>query len=702
MSDKLKKTINVETRFGSGEQPTPAKFNSVTSQLRRGLDKLERAVGDARGTNWPYSADTDTTLCIPWESGAEPRYLDQSSLARLIGPASNLNPRQLVSNEIVEVTPTGVHQFCLRHPVSGVISGTNPVFTDASLVTYVAAGAVLSAGQYHVTALGEVYCVTATAGGTATYTTDPDEYFGGVGYTNSRYNVIPDPNQLNAGAELSFGAEDADGRRTITLPVIEYQQSNDARDAVALSSDDVNFEVQILLPAVLVDNFSAGESIPANFIFLKNATTNEVYEDAEFFYVNSSSIKVGNVSLTSAIGDGDKFYLFTVGTDITTSIDDLRAKSFHSHDRTYGEPYIDIESITGGVKTPGISGAYTLSDLPNNHFPQYLARDGYQAGYDNNLNDRNAMRGHILMGSSTQPAGSKVSLTGDSYRIYFGTTSGPSIYKNAANRLVLDSGSATEEILATSEIIAEDGITVSGEVQVTSTVFLNTGFQATGTAIDPFHVGSNHGAVFAGGGLVSGPFNAGGLTKWEADDDGGLDKYVTTGWQIPRTHTIYFGEKNAEFLGWLMGPPGAGIANGSAQAANIQDVDFWEFTVNMPTYYSDGALVVLAMTVLVKAPGYDRWWTVGSDPSQAFDGTSSTAAQQPEGFCAVAYIDSSTSPDTIVVRINAGGDESTNEFYADDSVVVGNPNADLNGSLEPYLPVDVKIILTMAAPGAIL
>ena len=47
MADKHKQGVSVETTFVEGETPSPAKLNSITSQLRYAASELEKAVGDA-------------------------------------------------------------------------------------------------------------------------------------------------------------------------------------------------------------------------------------------------------------------------------------------------------------------------------------------------------------------------------------------------------------------------------------------------------------------------------------------------------------------------------------------------------------------------------------------------------------------------------------------------------------------------------
>ena len=148
-------------------------------------------------------------------------------------------------------------------------------------------------------------------------------------YLGSQFNVMPDPNQLSAGGSgCSIGAADASGNRTVTLPTITHAAYDVDRDSVELSVADPNHLVQLVLPQVLTDptsGLSAGEAIPEGFLLLKNWTTGEVYDTASYFYLNESSLTI-NHEITVEVDRGDVFCIITVGTDIATSIDDLRKK----------------------------------------------------------------------------------------------------------------------------------------------------------------------------------------------------------------------------------------------------------------------------------------------------------------------------------------------------------------------------------------
>lgn len=454
MSDKLSPAMSVEIVFTDSEAPPARKLNAISSQLRRISTVFERAIGDIHSQSWPYSSSSDSTLSTAWgrrtSSGNAMgstgyRFLDIANLARLIGPSSNLNPRFLGGEKtLVEDIPVGVHEFLLAHPIL-TRNSSNPVLTDPELSNWVSApNQIVAAGDYHVDEGGRVFSYTATTGGTITYDVNPNKWGGGKSYSSSKFNVIPDPNQLTAGgAGCTVGALTPQSRYPVTLPLCTHQQSNLGITAVLLTDSDINYNQQLTLPFALTNNFVSGDAIPEGFLYLKNYTTNEMYEDASYYYDTESSIEVGAIDLTEAIAAGDKFCIVTVGSDITTAIDDLRNKMYHSHDRTFGEPFVKVEGIAGQVAEPGESGPFTSSDRPGNYFPQYLHRDGYSNTYDDNINARNAMRGDIMFALSPATVGAYLGSTGETYGLKFGGLSNVAqIYRNADDDLQYVSGAA--------------------------------------------------------------------------------------------------------------------------------------------------------------------------------------------------------------------------------------------------------------------
>jgi hypothetical protein len=472
MSDKLTQSIAVIPTLVDGESPSAAKFNALGAQVKRGITELEKAVGDLKTQSWPYSSYSDTKLSLPYgrkasstvgHDNAQSRSLDIASLARLIGPASNLNPRSPTSSTvIVEVVPFNRHEFSLRY-VPDVPSAV--VFSDALVFdTFQATDSNLQAtGDYCVTASGKVFCTTASNGGTVTYTYTANKVHGGNTYQGSTFNVMPDANQITSGGSgIAIGSLTVENRYPLTLPTITHQQSNYANTSATLETSDANEGIQIVLPQVITENFLPNEALPEGFIFLKNFSTNEIYENAVFYYSSPTVILVGGVDLSDVITAGQSLQLLSVGTDITSSIDDLRIKQNHSHNRTFGEPFVDVNGISGIIKTPNNSGPYVPSDIANNFAPQYLHRDGWRSGKDQNFNDANAMRGNLMLANAVAPQGARTNVTGETFGVYFGSPDALIRRTSADNLRVQTTGAASDiEIISGSDIDIEADTSVN-------------------------------------------------------------------------------------------------------------------------------------------------------------------------------------------------------------------------------------------------
>ena len=110
--------------FVAGERPSANKFNSFFSYLNYKLMFVGLAVGDLYGSSsselpknrWGrnyFNNDYST-------NSIENRQIDIISLANLIGPASNLNPRLILNDHLEsydienEVIPTGVSEYQLK------------------------------------------------------------------------------------------------------------------------------------------------------------------------------------------------------------------------------------------------------------------------------------------------------------------------------------------------------------------------------------------------------------------------------------------------------------------------------------------------------------------------------------------------------------------------------------------------------------
>ena len=471
MADKLKKSTTVPVEFVAGERPTAGKFNALSRQAQRGFQAIEFAIGDihnqSRATNTPYFTipygtrwRTQISLSMPpfadtdfqskFVTGALDlgRPLDIVNMARLIGPAGNLNPQALTQGpqEILELLDSETqwgrsgnkkNQYALRYPpILATASYAGPTFDSPLLaVPKVSPADLEETGDYHITPDGVIHTYSSlndVGPITCTYHTDSLYWGGGPNYIGATFNVIPDPNQLIAGAGNGIGVTgpELDGGYLLTLPVVTHAQKDYKGEFTELTNEcDYDTGLQLTLPEWMTgedstgqDFYTPGTGIPEGTVYLKSISTNEVYTDAEYIYDSPTTLRMRNVDLGEN-GCNLKFCLITVGTDITTSIDDLRRKQFqHSHDRKFGEPFIHIESITGQLEqgdspdstyvnaTTSYSGPYYPSKIPGNHFPQYMHRDGFRFDCWNSLGvtnaepttgraeTANALKGNLVLG----------------------------------------------------------------------------------------------------------------------------------------------------------------------------------------------------------------------------------------------------------------------------------------------------------------
>lgn len=450
MSDKKKSSSSIFPFFVDGEQPTANKFNSISIQTRANLYVLEKTIGDIWAESEPYVSSTNRKLSGPISKkgsfelspGTDERgySLNLPSLGRLIGPISKLNPFNLteglsngrvnvdLERDIIEQVTESVYSFSLKYPGTTILS-----FTGSGAPTNSVSSSVLlsSAGDYFYDSERSVVYFYDKSGPDwfVEYTTIPSQYSGGSSYTGSSANLIPDEAYMESqglGVVVTLNGD----YYSVQIPSIA-QQNITSGEGVVLNSNEINYGAQLKLPNVLralygsdfFDNNSSiiGEHlIPEGFLYLKNYTTGELYTEGEYYYVSDTEIKIIGIQIDNP--STDIFCIATIGTDITSSIQDLKLKQFHhSHSREFGEPLIPINSIGSITDVEGSSGPFTKSEEVSNFAPQYLHRDGYRATVDSGLNDNNAMRGDLLIGKSGGSAGSYVG-SGSSYNLYFGDT----------------------------------------------------------------------------------------------------------------------------------------------------------------------------------------------------------------------------------------------------------------------------------------
>ena len=421
-TDKLNRLLANIIQFDSGERLTADKLNALVEILDENLSHISGAIGDIYDENYNAAHRSEGGKQFASNTavdGAKKRRFDIANLARLIGPASNLNPQAVNATSITETIPSGTLEYTLKHPINsqpsiGAYTYTNSDFTSNS--------------QYQIIDDRKIlFSKPLNEEETVTYTTTPELKGGGPNYQSARFNVYPDPNQVNEKLSIQYAApvgDESSPTYTITLPTIAHQQISLADGTTSdLDNRDINHGQQLLLPEWICD-LDDNTVLPSYSLYLKNYDTNESYVDATYTKVDNQTILVANLN----IGDQDcvegfDLRIVTVGTDITTSIDDLRNKMYlHSHDGSFGEPPVHIKTLAGIFEGDPPSGVYGPAVENWNPLPNYLHRDGWRTT-NGGVNGDNAMRGSLLMGlESFNPISSKSisSTSGSSHSIMFG------------------------------------------------------------------------------------------------------------------------------------------------------------------------------------------------------------------------------------------------------------------------------------------
>ncbi len=461
-----------------GERPSADKFNAVNKYFSRGMVELAGAIGDIHDKGWPYHTldGVGKGIGAPWNltgAGNKARDLDIVNLARLIGPASNLNARmftniELDTKSIQEQIPVGVFEFETSYPMRELptVTGLTPTGSEFT-----------NAAQFTMSGNKKIRFSSATTENMiATYDTRPSSYHGGADYQFAGFNVIPDPNQSTG---LTITGTQNPREYLIDFPTIQAQQSGlvNLNDSTFGTAAEFNNAKQYAFPKWLNDIMLSAESkkIPHNYIYLKNRITREIFKDAEYTWESASSLLVSNVDICEENGaiPGADYCIITVGANITNYIDDIRLKLFkHDHSGMFGEPLVSIKHLADKYEFEPPSGIYGPSGLPWNQLPMYLHRDGYVTDSNGN-NGNNAMRGDLMMGLiSFDPLGTDLIANGvsnsSSHQILFGDDRcriqnflGSLVIANHIPNegdIVMESGdkftrSATTEILDTAPII---------------------------------------------------------------------------------------------------------------------------------------------------------------------------------------------------------------------------------------------------------
>lgn len=424
-TDQLNRLLANIIEFQTGEVLKAEKLNALIEILDENLNHIGGAIGDIYDENFQEGFRNkwghQFTQNLP-ANGAVDRRLDIANIGRIIGPASNLNPQLLGSASITEIIPAGTTEYVLKYPILGALN----------IDGYIVSNDFTTDSHYKIINQRLViFSAPLVTNKEVTYVTSPTLYAGGPNYSNARFNVYPDPNQSNPKLNIiySAGNDTNTPTYTIALPTVSRQQISLAdKTTTELDSSEANHGAQLLLPQ-WIDELADNTELPKYSLYLKNYTTNESYVSATYTKVSDTQILVTglNIGNQDCVDEFD-LRIVTVGTDITTSIDDLRNKLFlHKHDGSFGEPLVNINNLAGVFEAIPPSGVYGPSENAWNPLPAYLHRDGWQEDDAEDINGQNAMRGPLMMGRVDFDPLSNKKVTTDadaesktSFPVYFG------------------------------------------------------------------------------------------------------------------------------------------------------------------------------------------------------------------------------------------------------------------------------------------
>jgi len=293
--DKPLSLIQRDVIFQDGETVRASKLNAVFRSIYNAISALERIVGDVHDSSAPYGTLNGLSAPSFHESNTDPlgggaKKLSIANLARLIGPAENLNPVNLASGRLItETIPSSGYKFKLRYQ-----NVDNLSFSDTNVFSTLAVNHGLqadSAGAYWVDKdIGVVYSISAMSGGTVSYEIGVDSVDQFENPRVSTFNILPDPSQT---IKCSVSVLDASvPSYQLTLPLCTHGQRNYLNDSTILSGADQDYQVQLTLPYV-IQTLTSNAVIPANFLFVKDITEDRFIsgENLSLRYINDSSFE---------------------------------------------------------------------------------------------------------------------------------------------------------------------------------------------------------------------------------------------------------------------------------------------------------------------------------------------------------------------------------------------------------------------------
>ena len=403
--DALDTLFPISVTFVKGEQPQDTKLSGFASETSAAIDKIRTALGDLWGENF-----SENKLYVQTQ---RPAHI--ANLARLIGPASALNPISpsaiCTMSATLTVTldkstiPSNVNKFnllkdCLVNPPL-TQTGTYPdgYVVDYTLISTALAAvsgtvfetpktsltAVTATGDYYIDNNGTVYTYTPT--GTYTGSTTFETIMYPDFYANANMNVIPDMNQTTSDGLCEVLDYNSATSPAYTIPVDKYVLrfpaikkffDRNAVDNPRVPGDYAGTASETFYPVIpyaLLDSngMNLGDTgvIPDGFMYVWDETAKTIVPGLTFTRSNIAGTYGGrnlngedciivsggtlNLTVGNSYYNSTQYRLITVGTTITETLGALVYRfNKHSHDGPGSGGPVSHSNLLGNSISPAV------------------------------------------------------------------------------------------------------------------------------------------------------------------------------------------------------------------------------------------------------------------------------------------------------------------------------------------------------------
>lgn len=431
MADKLKDLNPLSIHFLSGESPSHTKLNAWAKQIETGFYRLEELLGDL------YHSE-DAKLETTYFNNLTRNMGNVGKAQWRVPTRESFTYRQhLTAGEKVHLLDFYPHDsdedaFAANVNQNAAITNGGAANPDTR---HTADRDGIGAGQWHINGRLLLTEKAAAGGGGGNeyvdYVVNTNNSFWNRGPDRNSANIIPSLAQIDAndptGGPYNLCTVVDDGAATtftVTLPEIKNwydAEGNAVTFAVggAGTSGVTGVVPKYNLPGYLTSELSLvnGNTIPTGLIQLwrvyydaldnikdiKPIRNTQSDDPIVYTYVSATQFKftipasmTAPEAATVAPGEDPKHYVVSVGgtsaSDLLKQLLDMALQ--HDHSGTDNSAAVSHRNLSGAFK----KSLYTHSPIDFNDHPQYLHREGYDAG--DTQNGANSMLGHLHLAST--------------------------------------------------------------------------------------------------------------------------------------------------------------------------------------------------------------------------------------------------------------------------------------------------------------